>query len=361
MEIGIVGLPTVGKTTVFNLLTQANLSTAAFMSGKAEAHTRIARVPDPRIDYLTEMWRPRKTTFAQIRVTEVPGLVQGSSQGMGVGNTFLGAIRQVDALVHVVRAFASEEVLHPDGSINPRRDIDTVNLELLLADLQLVENRIKRINEGKKKKEQELELALMERLQQALESEQPVKSLSLRPEERGLIAGYAFLTERPQILVINLDEAQFKSGDWPGKAEVQGYAAERKLPLLEVCARIEMEISQLDGADAALFMEDLGITESGISRLARAAYDHLGLISFLTVGEDEVRAWTIRHGTTAKEAAGKIHSDIERGFIRAEIVAYADLRAAGSMAKAREQGHFRLEGRDYIVQDGDIINFRFNV
>lgn len=361
MDLGIVGLPTVGKTTVFNLLTQANLSTAAFMSSKAEAHTRIARVPDQRIDNLSDMWRPRKTTYAQIKVTEVPGLVQGSSQGLGVGNAFLNAIRQVDALVHVVRAFTNDEVLHPEESINPSRDIDTVNVELLLADLQLVENRIKRITEGKKKKEQELELALMERLKQALEDEQPVQSLTLTPEERAVIAGFAFLTERPQLLVVNLDEAQFKSGDWPGAAAVKAHAAKRKIPLLEVCARIEVEISQLDPADRDLFMADLGITESGISRLARVAYDHLGLISFLTVGEDEVRAWTIRQGTTAREAAGKIHSDIERGFIRAEVVAYADLMTAGSMAKAREQGHFRLEGRDYIVQDGDIINFRFNV
>ena len=361
MDVGIVGLPMVGKTTVFNLLTQANLSTAGFMSGKAEAHTRIARVPDPRVDRLSDMWRPRKTTYAQIKVTDVPGLVQGSSQGMGVGNAFLNAIRQVDALVHVVRAFANDEVLHPEDTIDPMRDIDTVNVELLLADLQLVENRIARMKEGKKKKEQEQELALMERLQQALENGQLVQSLTLSPEERTIIAGFAFLTERPQILVVNLDEDQFKTGTWPGAAAVKAHAAERKIPLLEVCARIEMEISQLDPADRELFMADLGITESGISRLARAAYDHLDLASFLTVGEDEVRAWTIRRGTTAKEAAGKIHSDIERGFIRAEVVAYADLIAAGSMARAREQGHFRLEGRDYMVQDGDIINFRFNV
>lgn len=361
MELGIVGLPTVGKTTVFNLLTQANLSTAAFGSGKAEAHSRVARVPDQRIDRLSEIWRPKKTTYAQIKVTEVPGLVQGSSQGQGVGNAFLNAIRQVDALVHVVRAFANDEVIHPAESIDPRRDIDTVNVELLLADLQLVENRIKRINEGKKKKEQELELALMERIQQALENEQPVQSLTLSPEEQAIIANFAFLTERPQILVVNLDENQFKTGDWPGAAAVRAYAAERKIPLLELCARIEMEISQLDPEDRDLFMADVGITESGISRLARVAYDHLGLISFLTVGEDEVRAWTIRRGINAREAAGKIHSDIERGFIRAEVVAYADLMSAGSMAKAREQGHFRLEGKEYIVQDGDIINFRFNV
>jgi GTP-binding protein YchF len=361
MDIGLVGLPTVGKTTLFNLLTQANLSTAAFMSGKAEAHTRIARVPDPRIERLVDMWHPRKTTYAHIKVTEVPGLVQGSSLGMGVGNAFLNAIRQVDVLVQVVRAFANDEVQHPEESINPIRDIDTVNVELLLADLQLVENRIKRINEGKKRKEQELELALMERFKQALENGEPVQSLIMTPEERALIAGFAFLTDRPQILVVNVDEAQFKTGDWRGAAAVKAHAAERKIPLVEICARIEMEISQLDPADRDLFMADLGVTESGISRLARVAYDHLGVISFLTVGEDEVRAWTIRQGTTAREAAGKIHSDIERGFIRAEVVAYADLMAAGSMARAREHGQFRLEGRDYPVQDGDIINFRFNV
>ncbi|HYG57570.1 MAG TPA: GTPase, partial [Symbiobacteriaceae bacterium] len=215
MDVGIVGLPMVGKTTVFNLLTQANLSTAGFMSGKAEAHTRIARVPDPRVDRLSDMWRPRKTTYAQIKVTDVPGLVQGSSQGMGVGNAFLNAIRQVDALVHVVRAFANDEVLHPEDTIDPMRDIDTVNVELLLADLQLVENRIARMKEGKKKKEQEQELALMERLQQALENGQLVQSLTLSPEERTIIAGFAFLTERPQILVVNLDEDQFKTGTWP--------------------------------------------------------------------------------------------------------------------------------------------------
>jgi GTP-binding protein YchF len=351
----------VGKTTVLNLLTQANLSTTAFLSGKAEAHTRTARVPDRRIDKLSEMWHPRKTTYAQIQVTEVPGLVQGSSQGMGVGNAFLNAIRQVDALVHVVRAFANDEVLHAEGSIDPRRDIDTVNFELLLADLQLVENRIKRLHDGKKKKEQELELALMERLKEALENERPVHALSLTPEEQAISAGFAFLTERPQILVVNVDEAQFKCGDWPGAEAVRAMAAQRKIPLVEVCARIEMEIAQLDPADRELFMADLGITESGIARLARAAYDHLGMVSFLTVGEDEVRAWPIHQGTTAKEAAGKIHSDIERGFIRAEVVAYADLIAAGNFAHARDQGHFRLEGKEYVVQDGDIINFRFNV
>lgn len=362
MQIGIVGLPTVGKTTLFNLLTRARLETAAFGSGRAEAHTGMARVPDPRVDYLSAMFKPRKTTYAQIEFTEVPGLVRGASQGQGMGNSFLSAIRNVDALVHLVRVFAHPDVPHVDGSIDPVRDMETIDLELLFADLGLIEARIERIEQGKKKKEQEAaELAVMHKLKAALEAEQPIHAVELDEAEQVLVRNYAFLTEKPAILVVNLDEQQFHSRSWPRRDEVLRLAAARNTPVMEICAQMEMEISQLEGEDRELFMADLGIAETGTERLARAVYDRLGLISFLTAGEDEARAWTIRRGTHARGAAGKIHSDIERGFIRAEVVAFADLQAAGSMAKAREQGKFRLEGRDYVVQDGDIINFRFNV
>lgn len=362
MKIGIVGLPTAGKTTLFNLLTNAQTSTSSFFSGKTDANVGVARVPDGRIDRLSEMYKPRKTIYAQIEFTDVPGLVRGASQGEGVGNQFLTAIRPVDALVHVVRAFAHEEVPHVEGSIDPARDIETVNMELLFADLEVIEKRIERLENSKKRTgENEAELVLMRRLKEALESETSLHSLELSDEERALIRSFTFLTEKPLILVMNVDEAQFKAGEYPGKAAVEEWVRNNNVPVIVVCGQIEVEISNLEPGDREGFMEDLGLKETGIERLARAVYDRLGLISFFTVGEDEVKAWTIEKGTNAKKAAGKIHSDIERGFIRAEVVAYRDLAECGSMAKVREKGLFRLEGKEYTVADGDIINFRFNV
>ncbi|WP_333871175.1 redox-regulated ATPase YchF [Desulforamulus putei] len=359
---GIIGLPMVGKTTVFNLLTNSNQETSNFLSGKTETITASAKVPDKRIDFLANMYKPRKTTYAQIQFSEVPGLVRGANEGKGVGNQFLSAIRNADLLAHVVRAFKNPDVPHVEDDINPLRDIETIAVEILLADMDLVEKRIQRIQTGKKiTKENAFELEVLKKCLAALEEESPISQLGLSEEEKLTLRNYAFLTEKPMMLVINIDEDQFRQGTYPGKEEVEKYAAARGIPVIEICGRIEMEISQLPEEDRAMFMEDLGITEPGIERLARAVYDYLGLISFLTAGEDEVRAWTIKRNTDAKRAAGKIHSDIERGFIRAEVVAFDDLAAAGSMARAREKGLLRLEGKEYIVKDGDIINFRFNV
>jgi len=362
LSCGIIGLPMVGKTTFFNLLTNAQVETSQFFSGKTNTNFHLVKIPDKRLDYLEEMYKPRKKTHATLEVTDVPGLVRGSSQGQGAGNEFLNAIREVDALIHVVRAFKNDQVLHVDGSVDILRDLETINLELLFADLQIIETRIERITTGKKRtKEHELELSAMHKCKEALESDKHIHQVELTEEERKELRHIRFLTEKPMIIVINVDEDQLKDNDFPFKEEVLKYAAERDIPCLEICAKVEVELRELSPEDAALFMDDLGITEPGVNRLAQIVYQRLGLISFLTAGEDEVRAWTIRKGLSAKQAAGKIHSDIERGFIRAEVVAFDDLKEHGSMTKVKEKGLARLEGKDYIVQDGDIINFRFNV
>lgn len=362
LNCGLIGLPMVGKTTIFNLLTGAGAETSKFLTGKTETNIGTARIPDGRVDYLSDLYHPRKTTHAQIQFSDVPGLVRGSSQGKGVGNQFLNAIRNVDMLAHVVRSFSNPEVPHVDDAINPLRDLETVNMELLFADMEIIEKRIERIKAGKKiKKENIIELEVLGKCLQALESEVSINRLDLTPEEKFALRNYSFLTEKPLLLVINTDEQQFKTKTYPGKKELESYASERGLPILEISGKIEMEVSQLPDEDRELFLSDLGVAQSGIDRLARAAYDYLGLISFFTVGDDEVKAWTILKGTEAKRAAGRIHSDIERGFIKAEVVKYHDLKQMGSMAKVKEKGMFRLEGKEYVVVDGDVINFRFNV
>jgi len=362
LTCGIVGLPTVGKTTFFNLLTNANIETSAFYSGKTSTHMSMANVPDKRVEALSQMFHPKKTTYAQIEIIDIPGLVRGSSEGKGTGNEFLSAVRDADALVQIIRAFENPDVQHVDSSLDIMRDLETVNMELLFADLQLVETRLERINAGKKKKmENPLEEELLLRIRDVLENEQPVSSIVFNEEEQEAMKHITFLTDKPMLVVVNLDEGQFTRKSYPQRDAIHAYCQEHGMEFLEICAQVEAEISQLEDDDKAIFMEDLGITEPGIDRLAQAVYHLLGLISFLTAGEDEVRAWTIKKDLPAKKAAGKIHSDIERGFIRAEVVAFADLMEAGTMAKAREKGHFRLEGKEYLVQDGDIINFRFNV
>jgi len=362
MKIGLVGLPTVGKTTLFNLLTGADVEISGFSTGKVEANVGIAKVPDKRIDFLTQMYKPRKATYATIEFTDVPGLVSGASSGKGVGNQFLNDIRKVDALVHVVRVFEDDNVLHVEGSVNPMRDIETINMELLFSDLGVIDNRIERINTSKKvTKENLAELEVLKKCKEGLESGLLIHSINLNEEEKEHLKTFGFLSEKPMIIVANIDENQLMERDYPKREELIGHCSERNIPLVEISVKSELEISKLDEDDREMFMEELGITESGVDKLAKTTYDYLGLISFLTSGEDEVRAWTIRKNLDAKRAAGKIHSDIERGFIRAEVVAFNDLKELGSIAKVKEKGLSRLEGKEYIVKDGDIINFRFNV
>lgn len=355
LTCGIIGLPLVGKTTLFNLLTQAEEETSAF-AGRTKTNVRTAVVPDPRLDYLASLYNPRRVTPATIEVIDIPGLTPGS------GAAFLAAVRQVDALVQVVRAFRNDAVVHIEGSIDPLRDIGNLNAELLLADMQMVETRLERIASGKKiKKENLVEQATLKRCLEALEQEKPLLEAGLSEEEWQAVRSLDFLTTKPMIIVVNIDEEQLHKGHFEKEEEVLAYAAEKGIPVIKICAQIEVEIARLEPEERVEFMRELGIEEPGISRLAKAIYRRLGLISFLTVGEDEVKAWTIKAGTNARAAAGKVHSDMERGFIRAEVVSFEDLYRLGDMQKVKEKGLCRLEGKDYIVQDGDIINFRFNV
>ncbi|SMB88576.1 hypothetical protein SAMN00808754_0025 [Thermanaeromonas toyohensis ToBE] len=355
LTCGIIGLPLVGKTTLFNLLTWSQVDTSTFV-GKTKTNVRTAPIPDPRLDFLASLYRPRKVTPATLEVIDVPGFTPGA------GAAFLAAVREVDALIHVVRAFRREDIPHVAGEVNPARDLDTVNTELILADLELVETRLERIATSKKIKGELLaEQKALERCKFALEEERPLVEAGLTREEWQALRHIEFLTTKPMIIVVNIDEDQLKKGDYEGRAGVEAYTSARGLPVLTLCAELEAEIAELDPTDREAFLKEMGIEEPGIHRLARAIYRRLGLISFLTVGEEEVKAWTIREGTRAKEAAGKVHSDMERGFIRAEVVKFEDLLACGTMAKAREKGLVRLEGKDYVVADGDIINFRFNV
>lgn len=362
MKMGIVGLPTTGKTTLFNLLTGQNLETAGFATGKVEAHTGIAKIPDQRIDFLASQYKPKKTTYATIELVDVPGLAKGASAGKGVGNQFLDAVRKADALIHLVRVFDNAQAMHPEGSIDPLRDVETIAMELLFSDLGVIENRIGRIESGKKiTKEHLAEKEVLEKCKESLENGQLIHELELSEEEQELLKNFGFLSEKPMMLVVNLDEAQLAEGTYPQKEALEAYCEEHRLPLMALSAQTEQEISQLEEDERAMFMEELNIHEPGIHQVARTSYDLLGLISFLTAGEDEVRAWPIRRDTIARKAAGKIHTDIEKGFIRAEVTAFADYKEHPSMVKLKELGKVRLEGKEYVVQDGDIMNFRFNV
>jgi len=357
VKAGLIGLPSVGKSTLFQLLTGAS----APSPGRPEARLGVARVPDPRLDTLAEMFRPRKKTPATVEYVDVPGV----AAGQGAALVDLPALRGVDALVHVVRAFASDAVPHPEGSIDPLRDARILELELVLADLGTVERRLERLEASIKKasrSEDVAERALFLRLKQALETERPLRSLDLSDEERRRLRSYSFLSEKPLLIVANMGEEQIRSAEALLRSSgLLGFAAGPGLALCAVSAPIESEMARLSPEDARAFGEDLNLQEPGLDRVIRTSYALLGLISFLTTGEDECRAWTIRAGTRAQPAAGAIHSDIERGFIRAEVVAFADLVAAGSLAACRERGTLRLEGKDYVVRDGDVINFRFNV
>lgn len=355
MDVGLIGLPQSGKTTIFNLLTGSAAQVNAYQGTKAESRRALAPVPDSRLEWLKDLYHPRKVTPVQIAVVDVPGLSRQENAGP---NRFLHDVRLVDALVLVVRGFVSGVGEPP----RPLADLEDMELELGLSDLDLLEKREERLLSGKKlTKESQTELELVRRLAGAMNDGARLSQVPLTDDERRLLQGYQFLTLKPMIWVINLDDRAFQAGTYPDRGKIEELAAAKGIPVVEMAGAIEQEIAQLDAADRAAFMEDLGIETSGTARMARAIYERLGVIAFLTAGEDEVRAWTIDRGVRAKEAAGKIHSDIERGFIRAEVVAFDALKAAGTMAKARELGLVRLEGKEYLVNDGDIINFRFNV
>ncbi len=358
MKAGILGLPLAGKSTLFQLLTGTPAPPPA---GRPEPRVGIARVPDPRVHRLAEMFHPKKETLATVEYVDVPGVAKGE----GASLVDLPALRGVDALVHVVRAFESERAPHPDGSVHPRRDAEMLELELVLADLATVERRLERLEANIRKAhkaEDVAERALFLRLKETLESERPLREMGLTDEEKARLRGYALLSGKPLLLVANLGEDRIRvAAAFVESSGLKALARKPGVALCAVSAPIEAEMADLAPEDARAFREDLSLAEPGLDRVIRSTYELLGLISFLTAGEDECRAWTVRRGTRAQAAAGEIHSDIERGFIRAQVVAFDDLVAAGSIAACRERGTLRLEGRDYEVRDGDVIEFKFNV
>ena len=365
MKLGIVGLPNVGKSTLFNSLTKAGAESANYPFCTIDPNVGVVPVPDERLNKLTEMYNSEKTTPAVIEFVDIAGLVKGASKGEGLGNQFLSNIREVDAIVHVVRCFEDSNVVHVDGNVNPLRDIETINLELIFSDLEILERRIAKVAKGARMdKDQAKELAMLERVKERLEDGKLAIGFETEDEdEEEYFKNLNLLTAKPVIYAANVGEEDLANdgADNAGVQAVREYAKETGSEVFAICAQIEEEISELDDEERQMFLDDLGLKESGLEKLIRASYHLLGLMSFLTSGEDETRAWTIKQGTKAPQAAGKIHTDFERGFIKAEVVNYKDLLENGSLAAAREKGLVRMEGKEYVVQDGDVILFRFNV
>ncbi len=365
MKLGIVGLPNVGKSTLFNAITKAGAEAANYPFCTIEPNIGIVTVPDPRIERLHEIYHSRKTIYATIEFCDIAGLVKGASKGEGLGNKFLGHIREVEAIVHVVRCFVDENVVHVEGSIDPVRDIETIDLELILSDLEILERRMAKTRNSMKggDKSQLGELKIMERIHEGLSEGKNARALEFEEEELPFVRSLGLLSFKPVIYVANVAEDDVATAaENPYVQAVQRLAEAEGSGVVAICAEIEAQMAELEDDERQMFLEELGIEESGLDKLVKASYSLLNLISFLTAGEDECRAWTIKRGTKAPQAAGKIHTDFERGFIRAETIAYEKLmECGGSLAAAREKGFIRSEGKEYVVKDGDVMNFLFNV
>ncbi len=363
MEIGIVGLPNVGKSTMFNAITKAGAECANYPFCTIEPNIGIVPVPDERLDELAKLYNPEKVTHAIVKFVDIAGLVKGASKGEGLGNKFLSHIREVDAIVQVVRCFEDSNIVHVDGSINPVRDVETINMELIFADLEAVEKRMeKAVKMARADKKFQVEVDALNKIKNALESNMLASTVSLSDEEKEMLSDFYLLTAKPMLYVANVSEEQLKNIESDENfLKLKEYVKKDNSEVVPLCVKIEEELATLEDDEKLEMLELLGMNESGLDKLIKVSYKLLGLMSFLTAGEPEVRAWTIKIGTKAPEAAGKIHSDIERGFIKAEVINYKELLECGSIAKAKEKGLVRFEGKDYVMQDGDVVLFRFNV